>query len=592
MNFYENEKYLKNLLLEPLEFKKQCILSHGEVIYEMFDKNIIPPLDLISSLEARSSIAIVMAKLYSNYYSENEFNLFLSKVKEDNFKINKEEKTGSDFLKDKRISMKKHMFVEPKIKIKISNLQDIFIYINEFVDLLSKDGNGENFSVERKKEISKALLNISEKEINLLKGINEPSAIKLLEKNSENIYKFQIEYPENFEQTKINDVIYKIIENVNFKQVSDKVKVLAPINLMLTHATKSDDNIAFLKESILLKMKLDNNVIELSLDYREIDKLKILKLDKDNIVDKSIALELVRLASKKIYSHVDFRMFVLKSPIAKIIPVSELKDKFHNANKLGSEFKDEDIWGEESINNIVKRASFNINKSFDIDDLYKYLENGRAYQDKFLSNIKIPLEFLQKVDEKIQANGGVFLYENSYYIDSSISGKREGFQLQILHYLIDKNLKYIRENNNINPEDIEYYKDFLEFINKNFKSLTTRDTQLHKNKHDEPGRTEVLLDAIRLENKIYDFAKEYFKISQDNFKYSDIEYFKNIYRHGSSELSFGFLSALAQKIKNPNMLWVLPSLEKNTNLSNPSEKPLPSGGGCKLFNNLIIALYN
>ena len=573
MKNYNNVDYLKSLLENPQEFKKQSILSYGEVIQEMFNNNIIPPLKLLASDEARTAVGITIAKVFSNKYPSNDFKKFISFVKKN--EKNKEDKikNASHFLDEVKPLFTSFLPVEENINITISTVKEFFKYMLELKNIYEDSANYSSL-IERRKKISNAFEILNNDKISKLEDINDSNILKLVESNTDLINIFIKNYESEYKKINANNIIYRIIENNDFKNIPDSIKKFLPIDLFLRKAIKSDENIAFLKEAIILKVN-DNsnkNLFDTSLDVEEINSLAILKLDNSNDVDKKITMALISYADKEIYSADIFRKFINNSILVKTIPRSELNNIFANANEAGSDFKGDEIWSEKSLNSIVKIAEFKKMNSFSITNFYNYLNSGRSYRDDFMKTIKIPIDFMEKLHKKMESKGIRFLSDSKYDQNNEIHESRESFQIQVLKYMSSNYPKKINESDIILTEKIESYKSLLKSMSLNFSSLTSKDTLLYSDDNNDPERLKVLLDAIRLENDIYEISKTYFKISKDNFTYENIKNFEDVYRSGNEELSSSIISALAQEIVNPNMLWVLPKISENTNLYSYSHR--------------------
>lgn len=543
--------YLTELLTQPVELKKEILLSYGGVLQEMYEQDIIPPLNLLLSPECFTAIGTVLVKVHDKNYDSKEIESFFRKAKKigKNYNASRENrKTGKTFMDEVLPSMQSYLPKKEDLNISIKSFEDYFYYLN----LIEK----ANLDKELKSKIEKELENLDSLAISNFKEVANDDLLNLLESNIEFIkskWESSGRYRNNENTEKI---IVEIVEQIGLENLSESVKSMIPLSLMFKKIVKSEENIALLRDIVDVKVK--NDTLLFGLESDDIDNFYMFDLDYSNEKDKNILLELITYKHQRTYSHEAFRDFVVNSRIAKKVPTIDLMNTFPNANKLGIEFGDA-IFGDESIDSIVKYTSLTRNKKCTFRDLEKYLNDGRSYRDEFLKNIEFPDGFLAKLDHKLEENGCTFIYTaDDYDREDTIYGDKVGFYTQVLSYIASKQLELIKDKSSISDIELEKQIDILNLITSTFSSLTGRDGYFDR-RSDSDESIQKTINVIKVENIITELHKKHLDLLHSKnsyyFDFDNYMKFRKDYVRTNDELSYSYISNIFQKIKNPSWMW-------------------------------------
>lgn len=520
---YSLEKQ-KLLLNNFKELKREVILSQGEVLYEMYENGLIVPLNFFSSNDTRTALGIAIVHSNKKYYSEKDFEVFLNNLKKTPLDKNKREnKTGEDFIKE-YITLPSIPILDEPISIPNN--------INELIDLNSRYHSVKIISEQR--SVDEILEKIED---SISSSITESFTVDDIDLKAFNQHLSLLNNRISDYQFNITTMLCELVYENYLKNEKDTrdfhkniLRYLSVRFILKINQKYPDDAIDLLERKISDGVDIDWNLLTNS-------EIKELNLKKD-----STALYHYMAMAQRKGTFSDSLNFYNNTFIKEIYTLDEFKKRSVRAHKELKNFKQEDLWGDEMLDtlyhiSLVENGNRVMGLSF--IDILEY------FQTQNTENINI--EHLRVFFNK--------LFDKSYHSGSEIFMDHDGMTSisylhnKILMPLISVYFDKIDEFNLYGDENsLKRTHTLVKTIRKLKKDISYIDTDEYDS---------YKYQYAEIESKFYDYSLRFFDELQNKSISKPQVYIIYDLLITDHEISFIFLSALIQKIRDANLLWTI-----------------------------------
>lgn len=517
----EKQKLLFN---DFKELKKEVVLSQGEVLYEMYENDLILPLSFFSDAETRTALGIAIAHANKKYYSEKDFEVFLNNLKKDPLdKSKRENKTGEDFIKENTIL--------PSIAI-LDDPISIPTNINELISLNSRYNSVKTLSNQKYvddilEEIEDSLDSIKIGNLNL-NDIN----LKLFNNHLSILSNSISDY-----QLKVTKILCEFVYEsylATEKDINDFHKNIfkyLSVNFILKV------NEIYPNEAInILERKISNGV-GIDWDLLSNSEIKSLNLKKDSAV-----LYHYMAMSQRSGSLSDSLKFYNNTFIKDIYTLEEFKKRSIRAHKELKNFKQEELWGDEMLDtlyciSLVENGART--KSLNFIEILEYFQT----QDYKKINLEEFNVFFNKLFDKSYSSGSEIFLDHSGI--TSISYLHSRILIPLINIYFSKIDEFNLYGDENSVKRTETLVKTIRKIKKDFNYVSSDENDSY------------MYEYAEIESKFYNYSLKFLDELQNNNitkKQADVIYDLLTTDH---EISFILLSALIQKIRDANLLWTI-----------------------------------